>query len=742
MGIKHSRPVPPFMRYCSAIIPTMFDDSLSYYEALCALNRFIQKNLVEVVNNNATVTQEYIELTNQLKEYMENYFDNLDVQEEINNKLDAMAEDGSLMDLIKAYIDPIQNTYEARVDAKLEEQDDTITAISNMVSSATSGSPSGVYATVAALESADPDHAKIYVVTADGKWYYYNSSTTSWTAGGTYITSAIGEKEIERYQLDDDLRNSIFKSYESENMCMQGSLGKFNPTESGIIENNAYRAIVVPITGGHTYMLRGSNIATTLTFGTTANYPTNGEPVLDRISTSNLDAFHSERFGYITADATAKYLTIYVWGPSSTYDYLTMLASMKCYDCANYTISKSYGKYNEEENANTLLKTQQAIYNSLGTEDIFNPYDESLWTNVMPGASPSTTYAIINGNVSIVFPIENGETYTVVKNSSSTRFRFSFASEYPFPVHTEYHNASNHDSDTSVTFTNSDNYKYVVIQLRTNNEATTLPEIVKGLHIYKASTVVDPSYKFGNLLDNKYINLIKERQLGTLEKGYIAISCDDGNNALATTTIPILNDLHSALNINIPITMGLMTTSPILSNPSYKGVVKDYIESDGASVAIHGANSYTSYSQDQLFAFLDAQKSGLTSAIVAPTSIIYPNHDYNTLSSTIAGTYYGVCCTGGINNPISYGDGKCAGARSNMYTLYRFSLFGASVTTDNIKDAIDYAFDNHMIFLPFFHDITLAEDQERCEALLRFCVTYANSKGLTFINIGDIPTIK
>lgn len=77
-----------------------------------------------------------------------------------------------------------------------------------------------------------------------------------------------------------------------------------------------------------------------------------------------------------------------------------------------------------------------------------------------------------------------------------------------------------------------------------------------------------------------------------------------------------------------------------------------------------------------------------------------------------------------------------------MYTLYRFSLFGASVTTDNIKDAIDYAFDNHMIFLPFFHDITLAEDRERCEALLRFCVTYANSKGLTFINIGDIPTIK
>lgn len=104
MGIKHSRPVPPFMRYCSAIIPTMFDDSLSYYEALCALNNFIQKNLVEVINNNASVTQEYITLVDELKEYVKHYFDNLDVQEEINNKLDAMAEDGTLESLISEYI--------------------------------------------------------------------------------------------------------------------------------------------------------------------------------------------------------------------------------------------------------------------------------------------------------------------------------------------------------------------------------------------------------------------------------------------------------------------------------------------------------------------------------------------------------------------------------------------------------------------------------------------------------------
>lgn len=103
-NIQKAKNVPPFVRYCSAIIPTMFDDSLSYYEALCALNKFLQTNVIDVINNNATVTEEYIRLTKELKEYVENYFENLDVQNEINNKLDQMATDGTLQSIIGEYI--------------------------------------------------------------------------------------------------------------------------------------------------------------------------------------------------------------------------------------------------------------------------------------------------------------------------------------------------------------------------------------------------------------------------------------------------------------------------------------------------------------------------------------------------------------------------------------------------------------------------------------------------------------
>ena len=95
--------VPPFVRYVASAIPMVFDDSLSYYECLAALTKYLQE-VVKVINNNGEVTEEYIALTKELKEYMENYFANLDVQEEINNKLDQMVEAGTLQEIIAEYI--------------------------------------------------------------------------------------------------------------------------------------------------------------------------------------------------------------------------------------------------------------------------------------------------------------------------------------------------------------------------------------------------------------------------------------------------------------------------------------------------------------------------------------------------------------------------------------------------------------------------------------------------------------
>ena len=101
--VEKQPPVPPFVQFCCAAIPQVFDDSLSYYEAVCAMWKYLDET-VKVINNNALVTEDFIAKVDELHAYVEHYFDNLDVQEEINNKLDAMVEDGTLQEIITQYI--------------------------------------------------------------------------------------------------------------------------------------------------------------------------------------------------------------------------------------------------------------------------------------------------------------------------------------------------------------------------------------------------------------------------------------------------------------------------------------------------------------------------------------------------------------------------------------------------------------------------------------------------------------
>lgn len=209
----------PFQKMVTTIgpIPTAFAESLSYYECLKALVDYIGNTLLPGVNANIDATIELQEKFTELKQYVDDYFENLDVQEQINHKLDEMAEDGSLTALIKAYIDPIQEEFEAEVDGRLDAQDDHIANIESLAQSVASGSPAGVYATLSDLQTDNPSHTKIYLVLADGKWYYYDNDESAWTAGGTYQSTGIAEGGVKYYNLDTTLTSGIaIESMESE----------------------------------------------------------------------------------------------------------------------------------------------------------------------------------------------------------------------------------------------------------------------------------------------------------------------------------------------------------------------------------------------------------------------------------------------------------------------------------------------------------------------------------------------
>lgn len=96
----------PFKHLVATIgnLPTSFVDSMSYYECIAWLVKYLETKVIPAINNNAEATEELQAYYIQLKEYVENYFENLDVQEEINNKLDDMAEQGQLTDIIAQYL--------------------------------------------------------------------------------------------------------------------------------------------------------------------------------------------------------------------------------------------------------------------------------------------------------------------------------------------------------------------------------------------------------------------------------------------------------------------------------------------------------------------------------------------------------------------------------------------------------------------------------------------------------------
>lgn len=86
------------------IVPTTFKTALTIEEQILALGCYLESEIYPAINQNANAVKELQELYIQLKDYVDNYFANLDVQTEINNKLDEMLKNGELQELITNYL--------------------------------------------------------------------------------------------------------------------------------------------------------------------------------------------------------------------------------------------------------------------------------------------------------------------------------------------------------------------------------------------------------------------------------------------------------------------------------------------------------------------------------------------------------------------------------------------------------------------------------------------------------------
>lgn len=106
----------PFKWFVLENFPFIEDDfdALTNWQLFCKIGKEINK-IIASQNEVGQAVEDFTEKFIALYNYVHDYFDNLDVQDEINNKLDAMVEDGTLESILNNYV-KIQKIYPTTTD--------------------------------------------------------------------------------------------------------------------------------------------------------------------------------------------------------------------------------------------------------------------------------------------------------------------------------------------------------------------------------------------------------------------------------------------------------------------------------------------------------------------------------------------------------------------------------------------------------------------------------------------------
>ena len=115
--------ITPFRYWCHMVLPLVYDDSLSDYELLC--------KVVAKLNEVIELTDETKKIVDELKNYVDNYFVSPEFQQLINDKLDQMAQDGTLAKIINEELFSELNTRLDTVEAKTAANASQITTNKN-----------------------------------------------------------------------------------------------------------------------------------------------------------------------------------------------------------------------------------------------------------------------------------------------------------------------------------------------------------------------------------------------------------------------------------------------------------------------------------------------------------------------------------------------------------------------------------------------------------------------------------
>lgn len=237
----------PFKWFIIENFPFMEDsiDGLTNYQLLVKLGNEINTNR-DAINSIGENEEQVVNAFNSLNNYVNNYFDNLDVQDEINNKLDQMALDGTITNLIEGYMNPYLQQQTQQINALQASVNARVDTIQNELEALASGSPKGTYATVDALVAANPETG-VYIVTENGHIYSWIHDGSSASDLGVYQANGVSEDDPVIQEIKEDISNIediVYDISESHNLIALNTPTSYPTNQYTLVENNDSISII------------------------------------------------------------------------------------------------------------------------------------------------------------------------------------------------------------------------------------------------------------------------------------------------------------------------------------------------------------------------------------------------------------------------------------------------------------------------------------------------------------------
>ena len=390
--------------------------------------------------------------------------------------------------------------YEDEVDAKIEN-------IQTELSSVASGSPKGVYDTLSDLETAYPDGTEgIYVVLADGHWYYWNSVNNEWNDGGTYLSTgdAAGEDDVSILKVE--IKNKIEKPYQLDLQTITVSSNSLILKNGTIYNGDAYSnyKLIGPETVdvGEIYEIRGY---------TDSAYDVplyifmdDNNQIIEYYEKTSTD-FDEPKEVVVPYGATKLYINTH----------------------ANKPVQQTlYKKTFNELNGNEIIDYLNNKINKLNKNELSGSVVWGKWWQ-----TNGTEYTRSDGCY-LVVDVEEGQKYLVsgiYVNSSFVVWEIRGTGNILISRSTQTGDQYQYFSDTEIVIPEGGTKLYINGMFFNNNDAITRYPLAKEVITYSPN-LTDIDKKMNKQIEWKKVGTYNEGKFLTYSSGKVSISTFDGYN--------------------------------------------------------------------------------------------------------------------------------------------------------------------------------------------------------------------